>query len=84
MKKQYYAVLDLKDASGFTYSDKDGAGIMLPQEYVWTKYLLRPCPTPGLIWLLRSHRSSTAQLRSHITYSGHGRADIPPLSTTLV
>ena len=31
----------------------------------------------------RSHRSSTAQLRSHIAYSGHGRADIPPLSTTL-
>ena len=45
--------------------------------------LLRPCLTPGLIRLLRSHRSSTAQLRSHITYSGHGRADIPPLSTTL-
>jgi len=39
MKKQYYAVLDLKDASGFTYSNKDGAGIMLPQEDVWTKYL---------------------------------------------
>ena len=45
--------------------------------------MLRPCLTPGLIRLLRSHRSSTAQLRSHITYSGHGRADIPPLSTTL-
>jgi len=47
------------------------------------KYLLRPCPTPGLIRLLRSHRSSTAQLRSRITYSGHGRAVIPPLSMTL-
>jgi len=45
--------------------------------------LLRPCPTPGLIRLLRSHCSSTAQLRSRITYSGHGRADIPLLSTTL-
>jgi hypothetical protein len=45
--------------------------------------LLRPCPTPGLIRLLRSHCSSTAQLRSRITYSGHGCADIPPLSTTL-
>jgi len=45
--------------------------------------LLRPCLTPGLIRSLRSHRSSTAQLRSRITYSGHGHADIPPLSTTL-
>jgi len=45
--------------------------------------LLRPCPTLGLIRLLRSHRSSTAQLRSCITYSGHGCAVIPPLSTTL-
>jgi len=27
-------------------------------------YLLRPCPTPGLIRLLRSHRSTLAQLRS--------------------
>jgi len=46
-------------------------------------FMLRPCPTPGLIQLLRLHRSSTAQLRSRITYSGHGHADIPPLSMTL-
>ena len=45
--------------------------------------VLRPCPTPGLIQLLRLHRRSTAQLWSRITYSGHGHADIPPLSTTL-
>jgi len=45
--------------------------------------LLQRCPTPGLIWLLQLHRSSTAQLQSCITYSSHGRADIPPLSTTL-
>jgi len=45
--------------------------------------VLRPCPTPGLIQLLWLHRSSIAQLQSHITYSGHGRADIPLLSTTL-
>jgi len=45
--------------------------------------MLRPCPTPGLIRLLRSHRSTIAQLRSRTTYSGHGRADIPLLSTTL-
>jgi len=45
--------------------------------------LLWPCPTPGLIRLLRSHRSSTAQLQSRITYSGHSHAVIPPLSTTL-
>jgi len=32
--------------------------------------MLRPCPTPGLIRSLRSHRSSTAQLRSLTTYSG--------------
>jgi len=50
---------------------------------VFDLVLLRPCLTPGLIRSLRSHRSSTAQLWSRITYSGHSRADIPPLSTTL-
>jgi len=45
--------------------------------------LLRPCPTPGPIRSLRLHCSSTAQLRLCITYSGHGRTDIPPLSMTL-
>ena len=54
-----------------------------PDILEWQASVLRPCLTPGLIRLLRSHRSSTAQLRLHITYSGHGRADIPPLSTTL-
>ncbi|KIK75208.1 hypothetical protein PAXRUDRAFT_86168, partial [Paxillus rubicundulus Ve08.2h10] len=29
MKKQFEAVVALKNASGFTYSDKDGAGITL-------------------------------------------------------
>ena len=45
--------------------------------------LLLPCPTPGLIQLLRSHHSTTAQLQSLITYSGHSCADNLPLSMTL-
>jgi len=74
----------------------DLSGTEAPQNVVKTKLrddevevleealeVLRPCPTPGLIRLLRSHCSSTARLRSRITYSGHGRADMPPLSTTL-
>jgi len=48
-----------------------------------TDTVSRPCPTPGLIWSLRSHRSSTAQLWSLTTYSGRARADNLPLSTTL-
>ena len=41
MKKQYHAVLDLKirgSASGFMYSDEDGAGVALSQADVWAKY----------------------------------------------
>jgi len=37
-------------------------------------FVLRPCPTPGLIRLLRSHRSTVAQLRTSAHYSGPGRA----------
>jgi len=45
--------------------------------------LLRPCPTPGLIRLLRSHRSTVAQLRTSVHYSGPGRTHTLPLSVTL-
>ena len=45
--------------------------------------LLRPCPTPDLIWLLQSHRSSAAQLQSLTTYSSRARTDTFPLSTIL-
>ena len=45
--------------------------------------LLRPCPTPGLIRLLRSHRSTVAQLRTSAHYSSPGRAHTLPLSATL-
>jgi len=43
----------------------------------------RPCPTPGLIWSLRSHRSSTAQLWLPTTYSGRACTDTLQLSTSL-
>jgi len=46
-------------------------------------YLLRPCPTPGLIRLLRSHRSTVAQLWTSVHYSGPGCAHTLPLSATL-
>ena len=45
--------------------------------------VLRPCPTPGLIRLLRSHRSTVAQLRTSAHYSGPGHAHTLPLSATL-
>ena len=45
--------------------------------------MLRPCPTPGLIRLLRTHRSTVTQLRSSANHSGPGRAHILPLSATL-
>jgi len=67
--------------SNYVYSEYLGGSVILYSSHY--NHLLRPCLTPGLIRLLRSHRSSTAQLRLHITYSGHGRADIPPLSMTL-
>jgi len=39
LKKHYEAVVDLKNASGFTYSDKDGARITLVQTNVWKRYI---------------------------------------------
>ena len=45
--------------------------------------VLRPCPTPGLIQLLRSHRSTVAQLWTSAHYSGPGRAHTLLLSATL-
>ncbi|KIK73895.1 hypothetical protein PAXRUDRAFT_109524, partial [Paxillus rubicundulus Ve08.2h10] len=39
MKKQFEAVVALKNASGFTYSDDDGAGITLAQADVWNRYV---------------------------------------------
>ena len=59
----------------------DTCHVHLPLLFV--SLLLRPCPTPGLIRSLRSHRCSAAQLRSLTTYSGRACADMPPLSTTL-
>lgn len=39
MKKQYDGVVALKNASGFTYSDKDGAGIKPEQKDIWKRYV---------------------------------------------
>ena len=50
-------------------------------KYIWQ--MLRPCPTPDLIRLLQSHRSSATLLRLLTTYSGRARADTFPLSTSL-
>ncbi|KIM65147.1 hypothetical protein SCLCIDRAFT_52028, partial [Scleroderma citrinum Foug A] len=55
LKKQYEAVLNLKDTSGFTYSDKDGAGVTLARADTWTKFvkshpLAKPFKTKGFVY----------------------------------
>ncbi|KAM5530466.1 hypothetical protein V8D89_015866 [Ganoderma adspersum] len=40
LKKDYWAVCKLKKASGFSYSDKDGAGITADTESVWDTFIL--------------------------------------------
>ncbi|KAG8221220.1 hypothetical protein J3R82DRAFT_1380 [Butyriboletus roseoflavus] len=54
MRNSYFAVVALKNASGFTYSDKDGAGITLVQNDVWSRYIkshkfAKPFKTKGFI-----------------------------------
>ena len=40
MKRQYEAARELKTSvSGFTYSNKEGAGITLVQQDIWRKYI---------------------------------------------
>ena len=39
MQNQYFTVVGLKNASGFTYSEKDGAGITLLQADIWNRYV---------------------------------------------
>ncbi|KAH0825838.1 hypothetical protein J3R83DRAFT_7821 [Lanmaoa asiatica] len=39
MRNQYFTIVALKNASSFTYSDKDGAGITLMQANVWNRYV---------------------------------------------
>ena len=38
MKRQYEAVIELKNASGFMWSNKDGVNISLKQKDVWNRY----------------------------------------------
>ncbi|KIK80394.1 hypothetical protein PAXRUDRAFT_72139, partial [Paxillus rubicundulus Ve08.2h10] len=47
LKKSYNAVIDIKNTSGFTWSDKNGAGIALKNDDIWDKYA-------------RVHRSTTS------------------------
>ncbi|KAG2053300.1 hypothetical protein BDR06DRAFT_1021512 [Suillus hirtellus] len=39
LKSSYHAVVDIKNASGFVWSDIDGAGITLEYESTWTNFL---------------------------------------------
>ncbi|KAG2097287.1 uncharacterized protein F5147DRAFT_656418 [Suillus discolor] len=39
LKSSYHAVVDIKNASGFAWSDIDGAGITLEYESTWTNFL---------------------------------------------
>ncbi|KIK94938.1 hypothetical protein PAXRUDRAFT_122076, partial [Paxillus rubicundulus Ve08.2h10] len=38
LKKSHNAVIDIKDMSGFTWSDQNGAGIVLKNHDVWDRY----------------------------------------------
>ncbi|KIK81560.1 hypothetical protein PAXRUDRAFT_122979, partial [Paxillus rubicundulus Ve08.2h10] len=38
LKKSYNAVIDIKNTSGFTWSDQNGAGIALKNHDVWDRY----------------------------------------------
>ena len=43
LKATYKAVVELKNASGFTYSDRDGAGITTVTEEPWKRFVkVRP------------------------------------------
>jgi hypothetical protein len=39
MKGLYNAVINIKNTSGFTWSDEHGAGIALKDDDVWTRYV---------------------------------------------
>ncbi|KAG2047077.1 hypothetical protein BDR06DRAFT_1000343 [Suillus hirtellus] len=39
LKSSYHAVVDIKNASGFAWSDIDGTGITLEYESTWTNFL---------------------------------------------
>ncbi|KAF9242339.1 hypothetical protein BU15DRAFT_13314, partial [Melanogaster broomeanus] len=39
LKRSYHAVVDLKSASGFMYSDALGAGITTDTQEIWTRYV---------------------------------------------
>ncbi|KAG8212843.1 hypothetical protein J3R82DRAFT_11147 [Butyriboletus roseoflavus] len=54
MRNSYFAVVALKNAFGFIYSDKDGAGITLVQNNIWSRYIkshkfAKPFRTKGFI-----------------------------------
>ncbi|KAL4074554.1 hypothetical protein V8B97DRAFT_2022774 [Scleroderma yunnanense] len=49
LKKQHDAIVNLKNVSGFTYSDKDSAGIMLSQADVWSRYV-KPFKSKGFTY----------------------------------
>lgn len=44
LKATYKAIVELKNASGFTYSDQDGAGIIAVTEESW-KQFVKVCPS---------------------------------------
>ncbi|KAG1805290.1 hypothetical protein EV424DRAFT_1304639, partial [Suillus variegatus] len=39
LKTLYNAVVDIKNTSGFTWSDDNGAGIALKDDDVWVRYI---------------------------------------------
>ncbi|KAH0825790.1 hypothetical protein J3R83DRAFT_8841 [Lanmaoa asiatica] len=54
IRDQYFTIVTLKNASSFTYLDKDGTGITLTQSDVWNRYIkshkyVKPFRSEGFI-----------------------------------
>ncbi|KAG1809208.1 hypothetical protein EV424DRAFT_1350097 [Suillus variegatus] len=78
LKTLYNAVVDIKNTSGFTWSDENGAGIALKDDDVWVRYIkhhptTKPFRTKGF-----SHLALMEQL---VSSQGKGKYVFRPHST---
>ncbi|KAF9235651.1 hypothetical protein BU15DRAFT_15191, partial [Melanogaster broomeanus] len=62
LKQSYHAVVDLKNASGFMYSDTLGAGITTDAQEIWARYVkLSTFYLPLILYLTMSQSHPTAK-----------------------